>query len=76
MSNNQVRVSQDKLIDIADAIREKLNNSDTYTLDEMPTAINSISGGGQIKSPAIIEDMTIIIPDFILITEDNILEEE
>jgi len=38
----------DKLTDIADAIRAKTGESDLLTLDEMPSAIASISGGGEV----------------------------
>lgn len=36
----------DKLTDIADAIRAKTGESDLLTLDEMPDAIEGITGGG------------------------------
>lgn len=35
-----------KLVDIADAIREKLSETDTYKLEEMPEKILSIESGG------------------------------
>lgn len=39
----------DKLKAIADAIRGKTGSTDPLTLDEMPSAIEGISGGGEIK---------------------------
>jgi len=39
----------DKLTDIADAIRAKTGESDLLTLDEMPDAIASITGGGGVS---------------------------
>lgn len=36
-----------KLVAIANAIREQLQETDEYTLDEMPEKILSISGGGE-----------------------------
>lgn len=39
-----------KLVDIADAIREKLSEQSTYTLEQMPGKIESIpTGGGGIE---------------------------
>lgn len=35
-----------KLVDIADAIREQLGETDTYKLEEMPDKILSIESGG------------------------------
>jgi len=47
MSTNQMGlVSKSKLIAIANAIRTKLGVSTQYSLDDMPTAIANISGGG------------------------------
>jgi len=43
---SKVIVSKEKLIAIADAIREKTDTTDTYELDDMPDLIRSISGGG------------------------------
>lgn len=46
MANQMGLVSKAKLIAIANAIRAKLGVSTQYSLDDMPTAIESISGGG------------------------------
>jgi hypothetical protein len=43
---SKVICTKEKIDDIADAIRSKLSSQDTYTLDDMPDAIESISGGG------------------------------
>lgn len=43
---SKVICTKEKIDDIADAIRDQLSSSDTYTLDDMPDAIASISGGG------------------------------
>lgn len=49
MSTNQMGLaSKSKLTAIANAIRTKLGVSTQYSLDDMPTAIASISGGGGI----------------------------
>lgn len=44
--DDKVIVTKDKITDVADAIRYKLGESDTYTLDEMPSKVRSIEGGG------------------------------
>lgn len=44
--SDKVIVTKAKLTAIADEIRSKLESADTYTLDDMPDAIESISGGG------------------------------
>lgn len=41
----------DKLSAIGSAIREKTGETELLTLDEMPTAIQGISGGGDIPAP-------------------------
>lgn len=46
----KVLVTESHLIDIADAIREKLGVSDTYTPAEMGPAIETISGGGTVQA--------------------------
>lgn len=47
MATNQMGlVSKSKLIAIANALRTKLGVSTQYSLDDVPTAIASISGGG------------------------------
>ena len=43
---SQAIVTESKLTAIGDAIRQQLGTSTPYTLDEMATAIASISGGG------------------------------
>lgn len=45
MPNNKYIINESQLVDIADAIRTKLNEQDTYTVDEMPEKISEISGG-------------------------------
>lgn len=45
MPNNKYIINESQLVDIADAIRTKLNEQDTYTVDEMPGKIGDISGG-------------------------------
>lgn len=42
MPNNKYIINESQLVDIADAIRTKLNEQDTYTVDEMPGKIESI----------------------------------
>lgn len=58
----------DKLTAIADAIRNKTGSTATMTRDEMPTAIEGISGGGEVAEPvieplAITENGTYTAPD-------------
>lgn len=48
MANQMGLASKAKLTAIANAIRSKLSVSTQYSLDDMPTAIASISGGGGI----------------------------
>lgn len=43
---SKVIVTKEKIDAIANKIRSKLSSQDTYTLDDMPDAIESISGGG------------------------------
>ena len=43
---SKVVVTKEKLDAIGESIRAKTGSTDKYTLDEMPTAIGSISGGG------------------------------
>lgn len=44
--SDKVIVTKSKLTRIADKIRSKLSSTDTYLIDDMPDAIESISGGG------------------------------
>lgn len=44
---DKVIVSRDKLVAVADAVREKTGNTESLTLDEMPGAIAGIDGGGE-----------------------------
>lgn len=44
MPNNKYIINESQLVDIADAIRTKLNEQDTYTVDEMPEKIDEIGG--------------------------------
>lgn len=44
--SDQVVVSRGKLVAVADAIRAKTKTTEALTLDEMPSAIESIQGGG------------------------------
>lgn len=53
--DNKVVCTKSKIVDVADAIRYKLSESDTYTLDEMPDKVRAISGGGS----AVIEPLSI-----------------
>lgn len=56
MSTNQMGLaSESKLTAIANAIRAKLGVSTQYSLDDMPTAIASISGGGGITPTGTIQ---------------------
>lgn len=43
---DKVIVSREKLVAVADAVREKAGTADALTLDDMPGAIAGISGGG------------------------------
>lgn len=43
---DRVTATKSKITAIANAIRGKLSSQDTYTLDDMPNAIDSIGGGG------------------------------
>ena len=43
---NKVIITKSKLNNIGDAIRDRLDSTTKYTLDEMPDKIRSISGGG------------------------------
>lgn len=54
-----VLINENTMTDIADAIREKLGVSDTYKPAEMPDAIASISGGGNLPTafaPIVLSD--------------------
>lgn len=53
--SDKVICTKSKITAIANKIRSKLSSQDTYTLDEMPSAIESISGGGS----ATIESLSI-----------------
>lgn len=44
--SDQVVVSRGKLVAVADAIRAKTKTTEALTLDEMPSAIEAIQGGG------------------------------
>ena len=56
MATNQMGLaSKSKLTAIANAIRAKLGVSTQYSLDDMPTAISSISGGGGITPSGTIQ---------------------
>ncbi len=46
MADHDSIVSSSKLSAIADAIREKTGKDELLTLDQMPTEIESITGGG------------------------------
>ena len=48
----------DKLTAIANAIRSKTGKTETMTLDQMPTEIEAISGGGDL--PTLSYDFTTI----------------
>lgn len=43
MPNNKYIINESQLVDIADAIRDKRGEQDTYTVDEMPGKIDNIS---------------------------------
>lgn len=43
---SRVAVSREKLVAVADAVRAKTGGTESLTLDEMPTAIEGIQGGG------------------------------
>ena len=47
---SRVIVTREKLVAVADAVREKTETSDALTLDEMPSAISGIKTGGDIKA--------------------------
>lgn len=49
--SDKVIVTKSKLTRIADKIRSKLSTTYTYSLDDMPDAIESISGGGSSGIP-------------------------
>jgi len=53
-------VNQSQLTAIGTAIREKLNEQTTYTVDEMPGKIEDISGGGGVSIPFDICNITIV----------------
>lgn len=42
MPNNKYIINESQLVDIADAIRDKRGEQDTYTVDEMPSKIENI----------------------------------
>lgn len=68
---NKVVVSSDKITAIADAIRNKNGNNDLMSLDDMPTQIASIEGGGSTDTrfKELVEGtITEIIDDTITIT--------
>lgn len=46
----RVIVTREKLVAVAEAVREKTETSDALTLDEMPSAISGIKTGGDIKA--------------------------
>lgn len=53
--SNKVIVTKSKLDAIGDSIRDKLNEENKYTLDEMPTAIESIEGGSSSRNQGYIQ---------------------
>lgn len=53
--NSKVIATKGYLIGAADAIRRKLGTSDTYTLPDFESAIDSISGGGSVYTPTYIK---------------------
>ena len=55
MANQMGLASKSKLTAIANAIRAKLGVSTQYSLDDMPTAIASIGGGGGITPTGTIQ---------------------
>lgn len=64
---SQVLVSENYLSDIADAIREKLDTSDTYKPPQMAAAIRSITGKSAespfyILNPAVMDSVAAISP--------------
>lgn len=48
-------INQSQLTDIGAAIRSKLGEQDTYTVDEMPEKIGEISGGGGLNIAPILK---------------------
>ena len=78
---SKVIVSKEKLIAIADAIREKTDTTDTYELDDMPDLIRNTSGGGDgytILELGIVNDTIlgldiIILEDYVILTDQNII---
>lgn len=69
-----------QLTDIGDAIRSKLGEQDTYTVDEMPEKIGEISGGGidnptltlSIDASGVSGDQGTI--DYLTVIDDNIVK--
>lgn len=55
---SRVTVTKSLIDAIADKIREKLSSEDTYTLGEMPSAIDNIGGGGTITPLSVTENGT------------------
>lgn len=60
--SNKVIATKSKITAIANAIRSKLGVQTTYTLDDMPTAINSISGGAVLDQLSVTQNGTYTPP--------------
>lgn len=51
-------INQSQLTNIGDAIRSKLGEQDTYTVDEMPEKISEISSGSGLQVPLLTMNIT------------------
>ena len=51
-------INQSQLTDIGAAIRSKLGEQDTYTVDEMPSKIDEISGSSGLTVPYLTMNIT------------------
>ena len=58
---NTYLVTEEQLTNIGDAIREKLSEETTYTVDEMPGKITSITGGDSSTSITYIPEQTVTL---------------
>ena len=60
---SRITVTKSLIDDIADTIREKLSSEDKYKIEEMPSAIDSIGGGGTISPLSVTENGTYTASD-------------
>lgn len=70
----QYFIKENTLIQIANAIRKKLNSDDTYTPLQMPDAIERISGVGDEDVYDGVYNITPTKSEQVLLTQDKLLQ--